>query len=119
MKILVVDDSKAIHAYLKDLLPRQGHSLCHVLNGREALDICRRDQSFDVILLDWEMPELTGPETLKELIREGCKAPVVMMTSRNKPEEIHAMLELGASEYVMKPFTEDILLEKLKDVANG
>lgn len=120
MNILIVDDSKSIHAYLTDLLGSQNHQVVHAFNGREALSICAdQTKKFDVILLDWEMPELTGPETLKQLKATGHPAAVVMMTSRNKPEEIRAMLEAGAVEYVMKPFTDDIILQKLEDASNA
>lgn len=120
MKILIVDDSKSIHAYLRDLLEAQKHILTHAYNGKEAVDLCTSGSgAFDIILLDWEMPILTGPETLRELKRTSCPASIIMMTSHNKPEEIQSMLEAGAAEYIMKPFTDDIVLQKLEDVAHA
>jgi DNA-binding response OmpR family regulator len=70
----------------------------------------------DLVLLDWEMPVMNGPETLVEICRRHPGLPIVMMTSRNAPEEIFKMMTSGASEYIMKPFTADILAEKVERI---
>jgi DNA-binding response OmpR family regulator len=117
-KILLVDDTKSIHAFVKDLLKKKTSVIFRdVFNGQEAID-CLFDsqEKFDLILLDWEMPIKTGPETLMELKKRGCDTPIVMMTTRNSPDEIAQLLEMGASEYMMKPFTADILFEKIEYV---
>ena len=114
-KILIVDDSKTIHAFAKHLLSKS-KEVCteSAMDGEQAIQLLEKDPSFDLILLDWEMPVLNGPETLKKLKSIGCKVPVVMMTTKDKPEEIAEMLALGAAEYLMKPFTVDILFEKIE-----
>lgn len=113
--ILVVDDTRSVHAYLKSLLaPISGIKITDVFNGAEAIEVLAANQSFSVILLDWEMPVLDGIGTLRKLGEMGCPIPVVMMTTKNSPEEIGAALEAGAGDFIMKPFTLDILLEKIE-----
>jgi two-component system chemotaxis response regulator CheY len=116
MKILVIDDTKAVHAFIKtiskSLLQLEYTS---VFNGQEGLSELK-NQSFDLILLDWEMPVMNGPETMEHLSRIPSRPPVIMMTTKNAPEDILFMMEKGASEYLMKPFTIDILVEKIESV---
>jgi DNA-binding response OmpR family regulator len=117
LKILSVDDSKSIHAFLRDCLSQTTYSLECVFDGEEAiLKIKENPNSFDLILLDWEMPIKDGPSTLQELRGMGIKIPIVMLTSKNDPEDILQMIQAGVSEYMMKPFTADILIEKIQQV---
>lgn len=114
LKILVVDDTKSVHAFLRSLVSRaQDVHLIHVMNGAEAVEALKSEGKVDVILLDWEMPVLNGPETLRALKNLGVSVPTIMMTTKNAPEDIQKMLEAGAAEYIMKPFTADILFEKI------
>jgi two-component system chemotaxis response regulator CheY len=117
LKILSIDDSKSIHAYLEDCLAPITESLVHVYNGQEAVDKLKENlNAFDIILLDWEMPVKDGPVTFNELKSLGLKTPVVMLTSKNNPNDILQMIEAGVAEYMMKPFTADILIEKIQQV---
>ncbi len=124
-RILIVDDTKSVHAFVKHLLSKNREIKTEsVFNGSEALVFLKKDSAFDAILLDWEMPLLNGPETLQALKRHGISIPVVMMTTKNSLTDIQTAMALGASEYIMKPFTEDILIEKLslvtrKDFTNA
>lgn len=115
-RILLVDDTRSIHAFVKDLFKLNSNVVfTDAFNGKEAIDfLWGSKMDFDLILLDWEMPIMTGPETVVELKKRGCDIPILMMTTRNSPEEIAQMLEIGASEYLMKPFTSDILFEKIE-----
>lgn len=115
-KILIVDDSKAVHSYLKDCFKDGKYQIEHVFNGQEAFDKVKSQQKYDLILLDWEMPVMTGPEFAKKIRSENVPTPIVMMTTKNAVEDIKFMLENGASEYMMKPFTKDILFEKVQTV---
>ena len=119
-KILMVDDSKSVHAFVRSLLrERADVALTSAMHGQEAIEKLAAEDAFDLILLDWEMPVMNGPETLRHLVAMRQKAPVIMMTTKSAPTEIQAMLEAGASEYIMKPFTVDILLEKMAFVTGG
>ncbi len=117
MKILIIDDTRSVHSYVKLLLSKsQDISTTSTYNGQEGIRAYLADNSFDLILLDWEMPVMTGPETLEELMKLNCQTPIMMMTTKNAPSDIARMLEIGASEYLMKPFTADILFEKIQNL---
>jgi two-component system chemotaxis response regulator CheY len=116
MRILSIDDSRAVHAYLTECLKQTGFQLEHAFGGGEGLRILAADRAFDLILLDWEMPDLTGPEVVAKIIEMKLQIPIIMLTSKNSTDDIVAMLSLGVSEYVMKPFTSDILFEKIESV---
>ncbi len=117
MRILSIDDSKSVHAFIVLCLENSGHSLQLANNGNQALEIITASpDNFDLILLDWEMPGLTGPEVLEQLMKMKITIPVIMVTTKNNPEDISRVLDIGAREYIMKPFTKDILLEKIQSL---
>ena len=116
-KILIVDDMKSVHSFVKNLLSKaEGLAVTSVFNGQEALDALKSGQQFDLIFLDWEMPVMTGPETLRAFSEIKLSTPVIMMTTKNTTDDIQNMLSLGASEYLLKPFTVDIIFEKINFV---
>ena len=118
--ILSIDDSKAVHAFLNSSCADSPFKLVHALSAKEGLEILRAGLSqIILILLDWEMPEQNGPEAYAEIRRISPVIPVIMVTSKNRPEDIQKMLGNGVSEYVMKPFTPDILLSKIATVLEG
>ena len=117
MKILVVDDSKAIHSLLEEMLESHDIIFQHVYDGNEAINaISEANFNADLILLDWEMPKLTGIEALPILKKCRPGVLVLMMTSKNSLKDIVEALEKGASDYIMKPFTKDILIGKINAV---
>ena len=118
MKILSIDDSKAVHAFLKMCFEGGSYELDFARDAEAGLKKISSNQ-YDMILLDWEMPGKTGPEALAEIRESGNKTPIIMLTSKNNTADIVRVLELGANEYVMKPFTVDIILEKIKTVLVG
>ena len=114
-KILCIDDSKSIHAFLEECLVPVTETIDHVYNGQEAVDKLKLNlNAFDLIILDWEMPIKDGPTTFNELKVMGLKTPVFMLTSKNNPSDIMQMIEAGVAEYMMKPFTADIVIEKIQ-----
>lgn len=115
VNILIVDDSKSVHAFLRDLLRGCCVELVHAYNGAEGLARFR-DGGFDLVLMDWEMPVMTGLQALKEMRDLRTVTPILMMTTRNSPADLQAALGLGVSEYMMKPFTRDILLAKIEQI---
>lgn len=113
-RILIVDDSKSVHAFVTSLLSHSTEINTHsVFDGSEALLVLKDTQHYDLILLDWEMPVLNGPLTFQKILDLHIKIPVIMMTTKNNPDDIIRMLNMGVSEYLMKPFTVDILFEKI------
>ncbi len=116
MRALIVDDSKPIRSLLARFLGELGFEITEAVNGKNALDELGRSGAPDVVLVDWNMPEMNGLEFVRSVrANHLCdQAPVMMVTTETDMEQVAAALEAGANEYVMKPFTKDILLEKLQ-----
>ncbi|OUR96376.1 hypothetical protein A9Q84_08465 [Halobacteriovorax marinus] len=115
MKVLIVDDSKAIFLMVSQMLEESGHTGVWAEDGQKAFEYLSGNNDIDVILLDWNMPNMNGPEFLEKNLTESfTETPVIMMTTENKPANIKKALSLGAVEYIMKPFTNDILNGKFE-----
>jgi len=115
MNVLIVDDSKAIYMMVNQMLEEAGHKGFWAEDGQKAMDYLKEHSTIDVILLDWNMPVMNGPEFLQaNLDHKFTTAPILMMTTENKPDYIKKALSLGAVEYIMKPFTADILFNKFE-----
>jgi two-component system, chemotaxis family, chemotaxis protein CheY len=116
-KALVVDDSKAIRMILAKTLRELGFEVREAANGREALEVMAAERnSVQLVLADWNMPEINGLELLKQLRQDAALSSlvVVMVTTETELDQMSLALEAGANEYVMKPFTKEILVEKLE-----
>ncbi len=118
VRFLIIDDTKSIHAFVRGLLGKSNLELevVSVFNGKEAIDLLAKDSNFNLVLLDWEMPVMNGPETMLVLQGQFPAIPVMMMTTKNDPNDMMKMLTLGAKEYLLKPFTVDILFSKIESV---
>ena len=117
-RVLIVDDTRSVHAFVKSLLLKSNEiEVTSVYNGAEAVELLKETEQFDLILLDWEMPVLNGPETFQEMKRMDVKIRTIMMTTKNDPGDIQMMFSLGVDEYLMKPFTLDILFQKIEWVS--
>jgi two-component system chemotaxis response regulator CheY len=114
---MVVDDSRAVRRLLAEALRELGYAVSEAENGRAALEALRaRSAPLELILTDWNMPEMNGLEFLKEVRRDASlrAVPVVMVTTETEMAQMAAALEAGANEYIMKPFTREILADKLR-----
>jgi two-component system, cell cycle response regulator len=106
MKVLIADDSATSRAMLRSALTRWGYDVVMAENGKEALDILSTDDPPPMAVLDWVMPELTGPEVCRR-VRETLREPytyILLLTSKNTKGETAEGLEAGADDYVVKPF---------------
>jgi len=102
---------------LSRTLRELGFEVREAANGREALEVIAAEQTpVHLVLADWNMPEVNGLELLKQLRQkpELYSMVVIMVTTETELDQMAAALEAGANEYVMKPFTKDILVEKLE-----
>jgi two-component system chemotaxis response regulator CheY len=98
-------------------LKELGYEVCEAGNGKEALKVMAAEKAtVNLVLADWNMPEMNGLELLKQLRLdpELASLKILMVTTENDLDHIVSALEAGANEYVMKPFTKDILREKLE-----
>lgn len=116
-KALVVDDSRAVRMIIGRTLKELGYEVREAANGREGLEVIEAEKAtLALVLADWNMPEMNGLEMLKRLRQnpELSSLLVVMVTTETELDQMGVALEAGANEYVMKPFTKDILVEKLE-----
>jgi DNA-binding response OmpR family regulator len=116
-KILVVDDKANVRQLLQDYLTQQGFSVVTAANGRAALYTARHE-SPDAILLDIMMPEMDGYEFLKQYRREPRTrgVPVIVITAREEETDAVMGLELGADDYVIKPFRMREMVARIRAV---
>ena len=114
-KCLIVDDSRVIRKVSRHILESLGFAVDEAENGRIGLEKCEASMP-DVVLLDWNMPVMTGIEFITQLRqREGGNKPkVVFCTTENDVAHIREAITAGADEYVMKPFDHETLQIKLQ-----
>jgi DNA-binding response OmpR family regulator len=113
-KVLVVDDERKIVDIVKAYLERDGFSVITAYNGRSALEEVRRN-SPDIIILDLMLPEISGWDVCRSLRKES-DVPVIMLTARDEATEKIVGLEIGADDYVTKPFDPKELVARVKAV---
>jgi two-component system chemotaxis response regulator CheY len=115
MRALVIDDSRTVRAILKAILTEIGLNVVEAANGREGLERLRDTGDVGVVLVDWNMPEMNGLEFIRAVRAQRAYDPVriMMVTTETEQEQVIRALEAGANEYVMKPFTREILVAKL------
>lgn len=115
MKALIVDDSRAMRAIICKLLREVGFEVHEAKSGVEALVSLAKLKSVDLVLVDWNMPEMDGHEFLKRVRKEKQWADLrlMMVTTESELSQVTVALEAGADEYLMKPFDKEALLEKL------
>ena len=102
-KILLVEDDSALAEVTKFGLESQGHMVQVAVDGRVALDNLAINK-YDVIILDWMMPGMTGIEVLSAYRKKGGKVPVLMLTAKTLLEDKEKGLDAGADDYLTKPF---------------
>ena len=107
-KILVVDDDPDVRMATRDFLSSKGYEVVVAEGGREALTLLDASPP-DVVLLDVAMPDLDGMETLKRIVATHPTMPVIMVTANADIEITSKVLQLGAADYVPKPFDLDYL----------
>jgi two-component system, chemotaxis family, chemotaxis protein CheY len=116
VRALVVDDSSAMRAILKMIMKKAGFEVFEAGNGREALDVLSKSGAVDLVLVDWNMPEMNGFELVIAMRanHEYDKTRLVMVTTEADIDEVSKALAAGADEYIMKPFTREVVVEKLQ-----
>ena len=114
---LIVDDSKVIRMVARRILEDLNFAIVEAADGQEALNACQ-DEMPDAILLDWNMPVMSGIDFLRNLrgSHNGGDPIVVFCSTENDLEHIREAMEAGANEYIMKPFDKDIIESKFAQV---
>jgi two-component system, OmpR family, response regulator MprA len=114
VKILVVDDERAVRESLRRALELEGYEIELAADGREALERLEADSQPDALILDVLMPGVDGLEVCRRLRRAGSRLPVLMLTARDAVENRVAGLDAGADDYVTKPFALEELLARIR-----
>jgi two-component system, chemotaxis family, chemotaxis protein CheY len=116
MHALVVEDSGTIRMILTAYLKRLGFDVTVAVNGRDGLDRLHGMAKADIVLVDWNMPEMDGLAFVRAVRADRGYAtlPLMMVTTNSELANVSEALEAGANEYLMKPFTGDMIREKLE-----
>jgi two-component system chemotaxis response regulator CheY len=115
MRALVVDDSSTMRKILKIVLQKRGYEVLEAKNGIDAL-IVMEGNAIELMLVDWNMPEMNGFALLSQVRqdRRFDNVKIVMVTTETGMSEMANALAAGADEYIMKPFTSEVVFEKLQ-----
>lgn len=116
MRALVVDDSSAMRAILKMIVKKQGFEVVEACDGEEALRVLQDAGPVDLGLVDWNMPKMNGFELVTAVrgMHQYDKMRLVMITTETDIEDVSKALAAGADEYIMKPFTREVIVDKLQ-----
>jgi len=113
IKILLVEDEEKLARFVELELCHEGYTVTKAFTGREGFDLAASGK-FDLVLLDIMLPELNGMEVLRRLRRTDVKVPVIMLTARDETMDKVAGLDLGADDYITKPFAIEELLARIR-----
>lgn len=116
MRALLVDDSRAQRAFLRRMLATLGFEVIEAEDGQRGLATLQSAGPFDLALVDWNMPVMTGIDFVRQVKSGGANdaLKIVMVTSETGTDRVTEALEAGAHEYIMKPFSADVLAQKLE-----
>jgi two-component system chemotaxis response regulator CheY len=113
-----VDESPETRAFIKDCVERLGYDFIEAANGFEALNLLQTiKRQVDIILLEWHLPKMDGMELLRQLKRNNQlkDIPVTMVTTEVKRSKVIEAITCGAHNYLMKPFTQEDLIDKIME----
>jgi len=111
--ILVVEDNRDVRAFVTSALQTAGFAVVEAATGWQALRLAESSLP-DMLLLDWQLPDITGLDVLRALRAGGCKSPAILMTGYGSEELAMIALRLGARDYLIKPFSPEELFEAIE-----
>jgi two-component system chemotaxis response regulator CheY len=115
MKILLVDDSKTMRNIQKGILNQMGYT--EIEEACDGLDALSKVGGFkpDLMLVDWNMPNMDGLTFVKEFRAKGTKIPILMVTTEAEKSRVIEAIKAGVNNYVVKPFTPDVLQQRIQE----
>jgi two-component system chemotaxis response regulator CheY len=116
LKLLVVDDSSTMRRIIKNTLQRLGHKdILEGGDGVEGWNVLNSNPDVDMLITDWNMPEMNGLELVKKVRADSrfIDLPIIMVTTEGGKAEVITALKAGVNNYIVKPFTPQVLKEKL------
>ena len=111
-RILVIEDDPDVRTLIAEVCRLQGHEVLEAANGAEAIELGTGGQP-DLVLVDWVLPDISGTEVILELRRQGVMSPMIMLTGRTTKTDEVVGLEVGADDYITKPFDSRILAARI------
>jgi two-component system response regulator MprA len=112
-RVLIIDDDPELRVFLRTELELDGYSCSEAATGQQALTLARQE-SWDLLLLDWSLPDFSGVEVCRRLRRTDNSTPVLMLTARDDVKERVEALDAGADDYLTKPFSLEELLARMR-----
>ncbi len=121
MRALIIDDSQAMRTIIARMLRQCGFDVLEAADGAAALEVVKTSPGIGVVLVDWNMPEMSGLEFVRAVRRDlgNRELPLMMVTTETEVSQVVKALAAGANEYLMKPFSRDALVEKLELIGVG
>jgi DNA-binding response OmpR family regulator len=113
MHILIVEDEAGIVQFLQQGLEEEGYTITSASDGLKGFELIQKN-NFDLILLDWMLPKMTGLELCKSIRLKNSHTPILFLTAKDTVQETIEGLKAGANDYIKKPFSFDELLERIK-----
>ena len=113
MHILIVEDETGIIQFLQQGLEEEGYTISTASDGLKGFELSQKE-NFDLILLDWMLPKMTGVELCKAIRLKNSKTPILFLTAKDTVQETIEGLKAGANDYIKKPFNFDELVERIK-----
>lgn len=113
MNILIVEDELGIIQFLQQGLEEEGYTVTSASDGLQGFDLFQKN-NFDLILLDWMLPKITGLELCKAIRIKDSVTPIIFLTAKDTIQETIEGLKAGANDYIKKPFSFDELIERIK-----
>ncbi|BAX81672.1 response regulator transcription factor [Labilibaculum antarcticum] len=115
MRILIVEDEPSISNFLKEGLEEEGFAVDTADNGKQGLQLALDYlEEYDIILLDWMLPGMSGIEILRNIRKEDPAVPIIFLTARDTTDDAVFGLETGANDYIRKPFAFEELLARIR-----
>lgn len=115
MRILLAEDEVSIANFIREGLEEEGYAVDVAYNGRDGLRLALDNlEEYDILLLDWMMPGLSGIEICRQVRRENQKIPIIFLTAKDSVDDVVFGLEAGANDYLRKPFAFEELLARIR-----
>lgn len=120
MRILIIEDEPGIALFLKEGLQEESFAVDVANDGSSGLELATvNDGEYDLILLDWMLPGLSGIEVVRQLRKIGSQVPVIFLTARDTVQDTVFALEMGANDFIKKPFSFEELLARVRVQLRG
>lgn len=117
MKGMVVDDSSVMRKVLTGALLRVSiEEVDEACDGQEAVDLINAGNSYDIVLMDWNMPNMSGIDAVRAIRGLGNTVPIIMVTTEAEKERVIEAVKSGANSYIIKPFSPQAIVSKLQEV---